>query len=81
MFKTLIIFLLFTFSPNIKGTVLLSNEGGSKCAKDAENISAPLVIVFIRARKRTLAVQAVHQNGSIDTSFDPHQFSLDSTFK
>ncbi len=53
----------------------------AKCAKDAENNSAPLVMVFNGARRRTLAVQAVHQNGSIDTSFDPPQFSLNSTFK
>jgi hypothetical protein len=40
----------------------------SKCAKDAENVFAPLVIVSIGARKRTLAGKTVHQNGSIDAT-------------
>ncbi len=40
------------------------------------NVSAPLVMVCIEARKRTLARKTVHQNGigSIETSFDPPQF-------
>jgi hypothetical protein len=53
----------------------------SKLAKDAQNVSAALVMVSIGTQKRTLAGKAFHQNGSIDTSFDPPQFSLDSTFK
>ncbi len=53
----------------------------SKCTKDAENVFALLVMVSIGALKRTLAGKTVHQNGLIDTSFDPPQFSLDSTFK
>jgi len=40
----------------------------SKCAKDAENVFAPLVIVSIGARKRTLAGERVHQNGLIDAT-------------
>jgi hypothetical protein len=44
----------------------------SKCTKDAENVYAPLVNVSIGARKRTLTGKTVFQNGSIDTSFDPH---------
>ncbi len=51
----------------------------SKCAKYAENVFALLVMVSIGALKRTLAGKTVYQNGSIDTSFDPPQFSLDST--
>jgi len=38
--------------------------------KDAENVHAPLVMVFIWGRKRTLTDKTVYQNGSIDTSFD-----------
>jgi hypothetical protein len=49
----------------------------SKCTKDAENIYAPLVMVSIEARKRTLAT--FYRNGSIDTSSDPPLFSLDCT--
>ncbi len=53
----------------------------SKCTKDSENIYAPFVMVYIGSRKRTLAGQTVYKNGSIDTIYDPHLFSLDSTFK
>jgi hypothetical protein len=53
----------------------------SKCTRVAENVYAPLVMVPIGARKRTLAGQTVYKNESIDTSFDPPLFSLDSTFK
>jgi hypothetical protein len=53
----------------------------SKCPKDAENAYAPLVMVSIGARKRTLANKKVYKNGSIDTSFDPPLFPLDSIFK
>ncbi len=53
----------------------------SKFAKDAQNVFAALVMVSIGTQKRTLAGKTFHQNGSIDTSFDPHQFSLDNTFK
>jgi hypothetical protein len=53
----------------------------SKYTKDAENVFALLVMVSIGALKRTLAGKTFHQNGLIDTSFDPPQFSLDSTFK
>jgi hypothetical protein len=49
--------------------------------KDAENVYAPLVMVFIGARKRTLAGQTVYKNESTVTSFDPPLFSLDSSFK
>ncbi len=50
--------------------------------KDADNIFAPLMMVFIGALKRTLvAGKTVHQTESTDTSFDPPQFALDSTFK
>jgi hypothetical protein len=52
----------------------------SKCNKDAENVYAPLVMVSIGAQKRTLAGKTVYQNRSIDTSFNPLPFSLDSTF-
>jgi hypothetical protein len=38
-------------------------------------------MVSIGARKRALAGYSVYHNGSIDTSFDPPLFSLDSTFK
>ena len=47
---------------------------------DTENVFDPLM-VFIGARKRTLVGKTFHQNGLIDTSFDPPQFSIDSTFK
>jgi hypothetical protein len=47
----------------------------TNCTKDAENVSASLVIVSIWGRKRTLADKTVYQNGSIDTSFDPSLFS------
>jgi hypothetical protein len=53
----------------------------SKCTKGAENVYAPLVIVYIWGRKRTLVDKTVYQNRSIDPSFDPPLFSLDSTFK
>jgi hypothetical protein len=43
-------------------------------------IHAPLVMVSIGARKRSLAGQTAYKNGSIDTSFEPPLFSLDSTF-
>ncbi len=44
----------------------------SKCAKDAENVFAPLMMVsFMGALKRTLAGKTFHQTESIDTSFDP----------
>jgi hypothetical protein len=46
--------------------------------KDTEKRYAPLVMVSTGAGKRTLAVQTVYKNGSIDTSFDPPLFSLDS---
>ncbi len=46
----------------------------------AENIYAPLVMVSIGGQKRTLTGKIAYQNGSIDTSFDPPLFSLDSTF-
>jgi hypothetical protein len=49
--------------------------------KDTENVYAPLVIVSILGRKRTLADTTVYQNGSIETSFDTPLFSFDSTFK
>ncbi len=52
-----------------------------KCQKDAGNVSAPLVMVSIWSRKMTLADKTVYQNGSIDTSFGPLLFSLDSTNK
>ncbi len=52
----------------------------SKCTKDAETVYARLVMVSIWGWKRTLAGKRVHHNGSIDTSFDPPLFSLDSTF-
>ncbi len=48
----------------------------SKCTKDAENVYAPLVMVSIVARKRTLAGKAVYINGLLDTSPDPPPFSL-----
>jgi hypothetical protein len=35
---------------------------------------------FHWSRKRTLADNTLFQNGSIDTSFDPTLFTLDSTF-
>jgi hypothetical protein len=55
--------------------------GAPICAKGAENIYAPLVMLSIGARKRTLAGQTVYRNGSIDTSFRPtSMFSFDSTF-
>ncbi len=43
----------------------------SKCAKDADNVYAPLVMVSIGGRKRTLASKTVYQNVSIDTIYDP----------
>ncbi len=52
----------------------------SKCTKDAQNVYAPLVMVSIWGRKRTLDNKRVYQNGSIDTRFDPPLLSLDSTF-
>jgi hypothetical protein len=53
----------------------------SKCTKDAENVNAPLVMVSIGARKRTLSGLTVNKNKAINTSFDPPLFSLDNTFK
>jgi hypothetical protein len=53
----------------------------SICSKDAENVYAPLVMVSIWGRKRTLSDNTVYQNGSIDTSFDSSLFSLHHTFK
>ena len=53
----------------------------SKCTKDAENVYATLVMASIGAQKKTLAGQTGYPYGSIDISFDPPQFSLDSTFK
>ncbi len=47
----------------------------------AENVYAPLVMMSIWGRSRTLADKTVCQNGSIDTSFDPPLFSLDRTFQ
>jgi len=38
-------------------------------------------MVSIGGQKMTLAGQTVYPYGSIDISFDPLQFSLDSTFK
>jgi hypothetical protein len=49
----------------------------TQCIKDAENVYAPLVMVSIWGRKRTLADKTVCQNRSIYTSFDPPLFSLD----
>ncbi len=49
--------------------------------RDAESVFALLVMVSIGALKRTLAGKTIHQNGSIDTSFGPPQFSLDSIIK
>jgi hypothetical protein len=37
-------------------------------------------MVSIGTRKKTLAGQTVYKNGSIDISFDPPMFSLNSTF-
>ncbi len=51
-------------------------EMASKCTIDAENVYAPLVMVSIVARKRTLAGKTVYINGSLDTSLDPPPFSL-----
>jgi hypothetical protein len=53
----------------------------AKCAKDAEHVYVPLVMVSIGGRKRTHASKTVYQNASIDTNFDRPIFSLDSTFK
>ncbi len=50
-------------------------------SKDADKVYAPLMMVSIGSRKRTLACQTVFKNGLIDTTFDPPLFSLDSTFK
>jgi hypothetical protein len=47
----------------------------SKCAKDAENFYAPLVMVAIWGQKMKHAIKTVDQNGSIDASFDPPLFS------
>jgi hypothetical protein len=49
----------------------------SKCTKDADKVYAPLGMVSIGARKRTLPSQTVYKNRSIDTSFGPPMFSLD----
>ncbi len=48
----------------------------SKCTKYAENVYAPLVMVSIVARKRTLAGKTVFINGSLDSSPDLPPFSL-----
>jgi hypothetical protein len=42
---------------------------------------APLVMVSLLGRKRTLADKTVYQCLSIDTTLRPPLFSLDSTFK
>jgi hypothetical protein len=41
----------------------------SKCTIDAENVDAPLVMVSIGARKKTLAGQTVYKNRAINASF------------
>jgi hypothetical protein len=43
------------------------------------NVYVPLVMLSILGWKRTFADKTVTQNGSIDSSFDPPLFSLDST--
>ena len=53
----------------------------SKSTTDAVKVYAPLVMVSLGAQERTLAGNTVYPYGSIDTTFDPPQFSLDSTFK
>jgi hypothetical protein len=40
----------------------------SKCSKNVENVYAPLVMVSIGARKRTLAGNTVYKNGMIPVS-------------
>ncbi len=52
---------------------LLTQQVGmaSKSTKAAENVYAPLVMVSLGARLRTLAGNAVYPCGSIDTNFDP----------
>jgi hypothetical protein len=66
----------------VRREILLTQLVGivSKCTKDSENLFAPLM-VSIGGWKMTLAGKTVYQNGSIDTSFDPPSFSLDSAFK
>ena len=53
----------------------------SKSTKDAVNVYVPLVMVSLGAQERTLAGNTVYPYGSINTTFDPPPFSLDSTFK
>jgi hypothetical protein len=53
----------------------------SKSTKAAENVYETFVIVSIGAWYMTLAGNTVYTYGSIDTTFDPPQFLLDSTFK
>ncbi len=60
---------------------VMSNENRDGSKQDADNVYAPVVIVSIWDRKRILAGQRVYQNRSIDTSFDPPQFSIDITFQ
>ena len=43
----------------------------SKSITVAENLYAPLVMVSLGAKYRTLAGKRGHHNGSIDTNFDP----------
>jgi hypothetical protein len=60
-----------------KGTVQWELRGiktginRSKSTKATKNVYAPLVMVSLGARKRTLADKRVHHNGSIDTNFNP----------
>jgi len=60
--------------------ILLTQPVGteSKCAKDAENVYAPNVMVSIGGREMTLAGKTVYQNGSFAAIFGPPPFSLDS---
>ncbi len=51
----------------------------AKCAKDAEHVYVPLVMVSIGGRKRTLVRKTVYQSASIDTRFNRPIFLLDST--
>jgi hypothetical protein len=46
----------------------------------AENVYATLVMVSGGGQKRTITGKIAYQNRSIDTSFNPPLFSLDSTF-
>jgi|688.fasta_scaffold791504_1 hypothetical protein len=49
-------------------------------SQKTSNDYAPLVMVSIWGRKRTLPHKTVYQNGSIDTSFNPPLLLLDSTY-